>query len=112
MTLNLWRVVLTLVIAAHGIGHLFFLVPTLGLVQWGFAGRARRKPGTMEEAPRHQDREDHSPGSYLERRAAWCGRDGSPLSAVTASADPAACSCGTKARLTRKPAAMMMAPLR
>ena len=27
MTLNLWRVVLTLVIAAHGIGHLFFLVP-------------------------------------------------------------------------------------
>lgn len=40
MTLNLWRVVLGLVIAAHGIGHMFFLVPTLGLAQWGFAGRS------------------------------------------------------------------------
>jgi|GEM_PF-2956544 len=50
MTLNVWRVVLTLVIAAHGIGHLFFLVPTLGLAQWGFAGRSWLLSGNVPDA--------------------------------------------------------------
>lgn len=40
MSLNVWHVVLTLLLAAHGIGHVFFLVPTLGVAQWGFAGRS------------------------------------------------------------------------
>ncbi|NLF13036.1 MAG: hypothetical protein GX597_14710 [Anaerolineaceae bacterium] len=49
MTLNLWRVVLGLVIAAHGIGHMFFLVPTLGLAQWGFAGRSWLLSGNVPD---------------------------------------------------------------
>ena len=30
-----WRMILTLVILAHGIGHVLFLAPCLGLTQWG-----------------------------------------------------------------------------
>lgn len=40
MTNNLWRILTALVIALHGVGHVFFLVPTLGLAQWGLAGRS------------------------------------------------------------------------
>jgi hypothetical protein len=40
MSNNLWRILIALVIAGHGVGHLFFLVPTLGLAQWGLAGRS------------------------------------------------------------------------
>jgi hypothetical protein len=35
-----WRVVSIVLLAVHGVGHLFFLVPTLGVAQWGFAGRS------------------------------------------------------------------------
>ena len=30
-----WRIILTLVIVAHGIGHVLFLAPCLGIAQWG-----------------------------------------------------------------------------
>jgi len=40
MTNSLWRILTALVIALHGVGHAFFLVPTLGLAQWGMAGRS------------------------------------------------------------------------
>lgn len=40
MPSNLWRILLIIIIGAHGIGHVFFLVPTLGVAQWGFAGRS------------------------------------------------------------------------
>jgi len=50
MSMNLWRILLTLLVAAHGIGHLFFLVPTLGLGQWGFAGRSWLLSGNVPDA--------------------------------------------------------------
>lgn len=34
------RVILSLVIAAHGIGHVLFLVPLLGAVDWGQSTRS------------------------------------------------------------------------
>lgn len=34
------RLVLTLVVAAHGIGHLLFLVPLLGIANWGQSTRS------------------------------------------------------------------------
>jgi hypothetical protein len=30
-----WRKILTLVVMAHGIGHVVFLIPCLGIAQWG-----------------------------------------------------------------------------
>jgi uncharacterized membrane-anchored protein YitT (DUF2179 family) len=36
----LWRILIAIVIAGHGVGHIFFLVPTLGLAEWGLAGRS------------------------------------------------------------------------
>jgi hypothetical protein len=35
MSQTLWRIILALVLGAHGIGHLVFLVSTLGLGNWG-----------------------------------------------------------------------------
>lgn len=40
MSNSLWRILIGSVIAAHGVGHLFFFVPTLGLAQWGLTGRS------------------------------------------------------------------------
>ena len=34
------RIVLALVIAAHGIGHILFLVPLLGIADWGQSTRS------------------------------------------------------------------------
>ena len=34
------RLVLTLVVAAHGIGHILFLAPLLGLANWGQSTRS------------------------------------------------------------------------
>jgi hypothetical protein len=31
------RAILALVIAAHGIGHILFLVPLLGIADWGLS---------------------------------------------------------------------------
>ena len=35
MSGGIWRIVLALVILAHGIGHVLFLAPCLGFAQWG-----------------------------------------------------------------------------
>jgi len=34
------RTALTLIIAAHGIGHILFLVPLLGIADWGQSARS------------------------------------------------------------------------
>ena len=44
-----WRILLTAVLAVHGLGHFFFLVPTLGLAEWGFAGRSRLLSGHVPD---------------------------------------------------------------
>ena len=40
MSRNVWHVVLTVLLAVHGLGHIFFLIPTMGVAQWGFPGRS------------------------------------------------------------------------
>jgi hypothetical protein len=35
MSSELWRIILAVVIASHGIGHTLFLVPCLGIAKWG-----------------------------------------------------------------------------
>lgn len=40
MSNELWRIVLAVVVGAHGIGHVLFLVPSLGLVDWGQSTRS------------------------------------------------------------------------
>jgi hypothetical protein len=35
MSQAIWRIVLALVLGAHGIGHVVFLVSTLGVADWG-----------------------------------------------------------------------------
>ena len=35
MSQTVWRAVLTLVLGAHGLGHMVFLVSTLGIADWG-----------------------------------------------------------------------------
>jgi hypothetical protein len=35
MSGSTWRTLLALVMAAHGIGHVLFLIPCLGIAQWG-----------------------------------------------------------------------------
>jgi len=35
MSGGIWRIVIALVILAHGIGHVLFLAPCLGITQWG-----------------------------------------------------------------------------
>ncbi len=35
MSGSFWRIVVALVILAHGIGHVLFLAPCLGITQWG-----------------------------------------------------------------------------
>jgi hypothetical protein len=32
---NVWRILISIVVAAHGIGHVLFLVSTFGLADWG-----------------------------------------------------------------------------
>lgn len=49
MSNSLWRILIGTVIAAHGVGHLFFLVPTLGLAQWGLTGRSSLLNGHIPE---------------------------------------------------------------
>lgn len=48
--MSLWRIALIILIGAHGIGHMFFLVPTLGIAQWGFAGRSWLLSGHVPDA--------------------------------------------------------------
>jgi hypothetical protein len=35
MANEMWRIGLAVLVGAHGIGHILFLVPTLGLADWG-----------------------------------------------------------------------------
>jgi hypothetical protein len=37
---NLVRLILTIVVGAHGLGHVLFLVPLLGVADWGQATRS------------------------------------------------------------------------
>jgi hypothetical protein len=50
MSSDLWRILIGAVIAAHGVGHVFFLVPTVGLAQWGgLTGRSWLLSGRIPE---------------------------------------------------------------
>jgi hypothetical protein len=40
MSNELWRIVLAVVIGAHGLGHVLFLVSCLGLANWGQSTRS------------------------------------------------------------------------
>lgn len=42
------RIILSLVIAAHGIGHILFLMPLLGIANWGQSGRSWLLTGSSE----------------------------------------------------------------
>ena len=35
MSERTWRLIIGLVVAAHGVGHLYFLIPALGVASWG-----------------------------------------------------------------------------
>ena len=40
MSAGMWRIASTVVILAHGIGHVLFLAPCLGFTQWGEPARS------------------------------------------------------------------------
>jgi hypothetical protein len=40
MSAGVWRIVVALVILAHGIGHVLFLAPCLGFAQWGHSAQS------------------------------------------------------------------------
>jgi hypothetical protein len=40
MSSEIWRIILAVVVASHGIGHVLFLVPCLGIAQWGQSSRS------------------------------------------------------------------------
>jgi len=40
MSNELWRTILAVVVGAHGIGHVLFLVPLLGIADWGQSTRS------------------------------------------------------------------------
>jgi hypothetical protein len=40
MSNEVWRTILAVVIGAHGIGHVLFLVPLLGIADWGQSTRS------------------------------------------------------------------------
>lgn len=40
MSNEVWRALLAVVVGAHGIGHVLFLVPLLGIVDWGQSTRS------------------------------------------------------------------------
>lgn len=42
------RIILSLIIAAHGIGHSLFLIPLLGVAEWGQSTRSWLITGTNE----------------------------------------------------------------
>ena len=35
MNSHLWRIIIGLVITVHGVGHIYFLIPSLGIASWG-----------------------------------------------------------------------------
>ena len=40
MSNEIWRILIAVAVAGHGIGHVFFLVPSLGLAKWGQSGHS------------------------------------------------------------------------
>jgi hypothetical protein len=40
MSSGIWRILVALVILVHGIGHVLFLAPCLGMTQWGQAAHS------------------------------------------------------------------------
>lgn len=40
MSAQMWRIVLAVVVGAHGIGHVLFLMPLLGIAEWEQSGRS------------------------------------------------------------------------
>jgi hypothetical protein len=50
MSNNSWRILITLAVAIHGIGHSYFLVYALGLVQRGQADRSWLLSGRLPDA--------------------------------------------------------------
>jgi hypothetical protein len=40
MTQQVWRILIGLAVAAHGVGHVYFLIPVLGIAQFGQEGRS------------------------------------------------------------------------
>ena len=40
MSNEMWRIILAVAIGAHGIGHVLFLVPLLGIADWGQSTRS------------------------------------------------------------------------
>lgn len=45
------RILLVLIIAAHGIGHVLFLVPALGIADWGQSTRSWLLTAALGESP-------------------------------------------------------------
>jgi hypothetical protein len=51
MSAGTWRIILTLVILAHGIGHVLFLAPCLGIAQWGQSAQSWLLTRTLGDVP-------------------------------------------------------------
>jgi hypothetical protein len=51
MSGSIWRVILSLVLLAHGIGHVLFLAPCLGFAQWGQSAHSWLVTRILGEAP-------------------------------------------------------------
>ena len=51
MSGGFWRMVVVLVILVHGIGHVLFLAPCLGITQWGQSARSWMLTKTLGDVP-------------------------------------------------------------
>ena len=51
MSGGFWRIVVALVILAHGIGHVLFLAPCLGFTQWGSPAHSWLLTRALGDAP-------------------------------------------------------------
>jgi hypothetical protein len=50
MSAGIWRIVVALVILAHGIGHVLFLAPCLGFTQWGQSAQSWLLTGLLGDS--------------------------------------------------------------
>lgn len=51
MSGGIWRIVVALVILAHGLGHVLFLAPCLGFTQWGQTADSWLLTGALGDVP-------------------------------------------------------------
>ena len=51
MSGSIWRIVIALVILVHGIGHVLFLAPCLGMTQWGQTAHSWLLTRTLGDVP-------------------------------------------------------------